>query len=306
MIIDAHMHLWDKINGSLGKQPVKPVKNGIIKVGDKIYQGMPTYFGDCRSTAESALAAMEDAGVWNAIVTQEYLDGNQNNYLLNIQKKYPKRFFVHGLLDFRKPRNLKKDFQILRKKGFQGVKCPAMFLPEINIKLDSLELMYVWQEMESNGMILSIDLASGRVQVKQMENIIRHFGELKMCIGHFGMGGHKGWMEQIQLAEAKNVYIESGGMIWLFRREGPPFRQAQAAIKRALKAVGYKKLMWGSDYPRTMVDFTYRQSLDFVRYGCDFMSKKERQAFLGDNAAKVYGFAPHNVKIKPHTLITEL
>jgi hypothetical protein len=304
MIIDAHIHLWNKINGRLGNQPVKPIKNGMIKIGDKKCQGMPSWFSDCRSTAELVLAAMDDAGVSGAVVTQEYLDGSQNNYLLNVQKKYPKRFFVHGLLDFRKPTNLKREFKTLHQKGFKGIKCPAMPLPAMNIRLDSPELMYIWQEMESNEMILSIDLAPGRVQVEQMKNIIRHFGKLKICIGHFGMAGRKDWMEQILLAEFKNVYIESGGIIWLFRQEGPPFKKAQAAIKQALKAVG-SKLMWGSDYPRTMVDFTYRQSLDFVRHGCDFMSDKEKRSFLGDNAAKIYGFANYNLKITPHSLITE-
>jgi predicted TIM-barrel fold metal-dependent hydrolase len=306
MLIDAHIHLWDKINGKLGKQPVKPVGNGVIKIGGKNYQGMPSWFLDCRNTAELALAALDDAGVFGAVVTQEYLDGSQNNYLLNVQKKYPKRFFVHGLLDFRKPDNLKKEFETLRQKGFKGIKCPAMFLPKMNIRLDSPELMHIWQEMESHGMILSIDMAPGSLQVGQMKNIIRCFGALRICIGHFGMVGCKEWMKQICLAEFKNVYIESGGIIWLFRQEGTPFRKAQAAIRQALEAVGHKKLMWGSDYPRTMVDFTYRQSLDFVRYGCNFMSKKEKQAFLGGNAAKVYGFVSHKVKYTPHLLITEL
>jgi len=181
-----------------------------------------------------------------------------------------------------------------------------MFLPEMNIRLDSPELMHVWQEMESHNMILSIDLAPGSIQVEQIKNITRRFGTLKTCIGHFGMVGCKEWMKQIRLAEFKNVYIESGGIIWLFRQEGPPFKKAQAAIRQALKAVGHKKLMWGSDYPRTMVDFTYRQSLDFVRDGCEFMSKKEKQDFLGGNAARIYGFMPHKVKYMPHSLITEL
>lgn len=305
MIIDAHIHLWNKINGSLGSLPVKPVKNGIITIGGKKCQGMPTWFSDCRSTAELALAAMDDAGVAGAVVTQEFLDGGQNDYLRAVQKKYPRRFFVHGLLDFRKPRTLKKEFQSLRQKGFRGIKCPAMVLPKLNIKLDSPELMYVWGEMESRGMVLSIDLAPGRIQVKQMENVVRCFSGLKICIGHFGMVGHDGWMEQIRLAEHKNVYIESGGIIWLFRHEDTSFKGAQAAIKQARKAVGYQKLMWGSDYPRTMVDFTYRQSMDFIKDGCAFMSEKEKLAFLGGNAAAVYGFTPSKVKYAPYRRVTE-
>ena len=47
--------------------------------------------------------------------------------------------------------------------------------------------------------------------------------------------------------------------------------------------------MWGSDWPRTMVDFTYRQSLDFILNDEDIGSE-DKAAILGENAAKLYGF----------------
>jgi hypothetical protein len=49
--------------------------------------------------------------------------------------------------------------------------------------------------------------------------------------------------------------------------------------------------MWGSDWPRTMCDFTYRQSLDFV-HAADGLSDEEKAAFLGGNAAHLYGLDP--------------
>ena len=307
MIIDAHMHLWDRVNGRLGTQKVTPVKDGIIRVGKKKYQGMPTWFSDCRNTAELALAAFDDAGVDAAVVTQEFLDGNQNAYLVKVKKKYRERFFVHGLIDFRKPSGLEREFQKVVKQGFKGIKCPAMPLPDLKkpVRLDEPELMAVWEEMEVRDMVLSIDLATGDVQVPQMEQVIRTFPKLKIAVGHFGMVTRGDWMAQIRLAEFENVYIECGGIIWLFRHEGPPFRKAQAKIKQAAKAIGTKKIMWGSDYPRTMVDFTYRQALDFARSGCDFFTADERADFLGGNAARLYGFKYKKKGIKPGSLITE-
>jgi len=306
MIIDAHIHLWNKIAGRLGTQKVSPVANSVILIGSKECQGMPSWFKDCRSSAELAIAAFDDAGVDAAVVTQEYLDGNQNEYLLNAQKKYSGRFFVHGLIDFREPKRLRNEFISVHKKGFRGIKCPAMFLPQMGVKLDESDLMYVWEQMEADGMVLSIDLAPGDVQVRQMKNVIRNFTKLKIAIGHFGMVGHGNWMAQIRLAEFENVYIECGGIIWLFRQEGPPFKLAQSKIKQAMKAVGAQKLMWGSDYPRTMVDFTYRQSLELVTKGCDFMNNDEKEAFLGGNAARLYGFRYRHKNCPPRVRITEL
>lgn len=307
MIIDAHIHLWDKIKGRLGGEEVCPVKDGIIRVGKKEVQGMPAWFTNCRNPAELVIAAQEDAGVDKAVVTQEYLDGNQNKYLLQVIQKYPDHFFVHGLLDFTHPGNLRQEFNEVVAMGFKGIKCPAMSLPflEKPVRLDQPELQFVWEQMYEREMVLSIDLAEGSIQVPEIKRVLERLPGLKVAVGHFGMAGRKDWMHQVRLAKYKNVYIECGGIIWLFRREGPPFHTAQLKIKQAAKAVGADKIMWGSDYPRTMVDFTYRQSLDFARYGCDFFSLEERNLFLGGNAARLYGFSYSARKKKPGTLITE-
>lgn len=306
MIIDAHMHLWDRIDGQLGGSKVMPLSNGLIRIGSKQVRGMPSWFTDCRNRAELALAAFDDAGVNAAVVTQEFMDGNQNGYLAKVSRQYPDRFFVHGLIDFRQPKLLRKQFDEVADQGFKGIKCPAMSLPDLGkpVDLDRPELMEIWERMQAGKMILSIDLAPGEIQVPQMKNVIEAFPRLRIAIGHFGLVGRGKWKEQIKLARHENVYIECGGIIWLFRHEGPKFSGAQRAIRTAMNLVGSEKLMWGSDYPRTMVDFTYRQSLRFAREGCDFFSDKQRRAFLGGNARRLYGFK-RQAQRRPPTLITE-
>ena len=49
------------------------------------------------------------------------------------------------------------------------------------------------------------------------------------------------------------------------------------------------KLMWGSDYPRTITAITYRMSYDFVLKS-DELSPEEKALFLGENAKAFYGF----------------
>ena len=39
---------------------------------------------------------------------------------------------------------------------------------------------------------------------------------------------------------------------------------AVKAILEAAEICSFDKLMWGSDYPRTMVEITYKMSFDFV------------------------------------------
>jgi hypothetical protein len=53
-----------------------------------------------------------------------------------------------------------------------------------------------------------------------------------------------------------------------------------------------------------MVDFTYRQTLDFVRKS-DALSQREKEMFLGGNAARLYGIKPPRKKRAPVALVTE-
>ena len=127
------------------------------------------------------------------------------------------------------------------------------------------------------------------MQCGMLSEIAAAFPDLKIAICHFGMAGRGEWLSQIKLAKMKNVYIECGGITWLYNSEFYPYPSAVRAIKKAIDTVGADKLMWGSDYPRTMTAITYRMSLDFVSESGE-LSETEKRKFLGENAAKFYGF----------------
>ena len=97
------------------------------------------------------------------------------------------------------------------------------------------------------------------------------------------------WQEQIKLARHTHVMIESGGITWLFNSEFYPFHRAVKAIKEAADLVGMDKLMWGSDYPRTITAITYKMSYDFILKTTE-MTQEEKALFLGKNAERFYGF----------------
>jgi hypothetical protein len=150
-------------------------------------------------------------------------------------------------------------------------------------------MMQLMHMLEDQGKILGIELQDGAAQVGQMEEIIQECPKLKIAIGHFGMVTREGWMSQIRLARHKNVFVESGGITWLFNDEFYPFPSAIRAIKEAAGEVGMEKLMWGSDYPRTITAITYKMSYDFVVKSQE-LSDEEKRLFLGENARTFFGF----------------
>ena len=123
----------------------------------------------------------------------------------------------------------------------------------------------------------------------ELEDIIRECPQLRIIIGHFGMVTREGWMDQIRLARHPNVYIESGGITWLFNDEFWPFPSAVKAIRQAADEVGMDKLLWGSDYPRTITAITYRMSYDFILRS-SLLTDDEKRMFLCTNAQQLFGF----------------
>lgn len=273
MIIDAHAHLWKKQNGIVNGKPVFDIGGGKSDFGGEIRQMMPPYMTDGENTAERFLANMDYAGVSGAVITQEYIDGNQDEYLLSCKNE---RMKICALYE-------EKPLQDI--SGFDGIKICASRLKNQNL-LDHLEPFII---ADKNGKFISVDLADGDLQTDMMQEIINMFPNLRIAIGHFGMVTRENWIEQIRLARNKNVFIESGGITWLFNYEFYPFRSAVSAINEAAELVGFEKLMWGSDYPRTMTAITYKMSLDFVEKSTE-ISDKNKRLFLGENAERFYGF----------------
>lgn len=276
MIIDCHAHLWKTQQGKVDGRVVFSVGGGKSNFGGEIRQMMPAYMTDGENTAERFIANMDYAGVSAAVITQEEIDGNQDSYLLTAKEKYSDRLKICSLYEEGKPFNL---------DGFDGIKlCAGRLLTE-----DLTRHYKVFEEAEKNGKFISIDLADGDRQTGSLSELIKQYPTLKIAIGHFGMVTRENWLEQIKLAQSEKVRIESGGITWLFNSEFYPYPSAIRAIKEAAEICGWEKLMWGSDYPRTMVEITYKMSFDFVIKSKE-LSAEEKELFLFKNAKDFYDF----------------
>ena len=276
MIIDAHLHLWDKQHGMVNGKPVYDIGGGKSDFGGIVKQMMPAYMTDGVNSVERLIANMDFAQVNAAVVVQEYIDGNQDEYLLKCKENYPERIKICSLYE---------EHEKYRLDGFDGIKICGGRLTKVKLE----ELSPLFHKAEEKGMFVAIDLADGDAQVPAMKQLIKECPDLRIAIGHFGMVTVDGWQKQIELACNKNVYVESGGITWLFNSEFYPYPSAVDAILEARDICGIDKLMWGSDYPRTMTAITYRMSQDFI-IKSDKISVEEKEKFLGLNAAKFYGF----------------
>ena len=288
LIIDAHTHLWKAQTGRRDDVPVRSLTNGQSDFGGEIRQMMPPYMLTGENSPEMLISNMDYAGVSGAVVVCEVMDGNQDDYFLQAKSKYPDRLRICSFFD-------EGEYTL---DGFDGIKICACKFRNSTIQ-DNFK---VFEDADKAGKFVCIELADGDEQTGELEEIIQQLPDLKMAIGHFGMVTRDRWQEQIKLARYKNVFVESGGITWLFNEEFYPYPSAIKAINEAADICGFDKLMWGSDYPRTMVEITYKMSFDFITKSND-ISDENKAKFLGENAKAFYGFTnPPEVNPIPNML----
>lgn len=301
LIIDAHSHLWMKQDTVWNGKTISPLPNGrSMFLGEEV-QMCPPFMIDGTNTAEVFLSNMDYAQVAASVVTQEFIDGIQNDYYQSVNSKYGNRLKCLYMLDY-----MNGEFTLPTSQSqgqgqdWEGVVIPGhrIYKDGVRMPINSENFMKMFKEMEKRNLILSLCLEDSE-QAAEFREVIQECPNLKVAIGHFGMPTEKTWHDQVRLAENKNVMVESGGITWLYNSEFYPFPTAVKKIKEAADMVGIEKLMWGSDYPRTITAITYKMSYDFI-LKANILTDGEKRLFLGENAKEFFGFndlqVPKHVK----------
>ena len=299
-IIDAHSHLWLRQDTRVDGKRILTLRNGRSIFMDEEVQMVPPFMIDGVNSAEVFLSNMNYAQVGAAVVVQEIIDGCQNEYLTQVQQQYPDRFFCMGMTEFRYGNDFLSDVKALVGSPLKGLAIPGHRLLSVptspaedhfeTLHLNAPRMMQLFKLLEENDLVLSMCLGDNEQQIDEMKEVIQECPRLRVAIGHFGMVTTPSFEQQVKLArEGDNVMIESGGITWLYNSEFYPYPTAIRSIQQATDWVGWDRLMWGSDYPRTITAITYRMSYDFVSKSPE-LTDEQKALFLGENAVRFYGF----------------
>ena len=123
-IIDAHSHLWLRQDTQWDGKTIRSLKNGRSIFLDEEVQMLPPFMIDGVNSAEVFLSNMDYAQVGAAVVVQEFIDGLQNDYLAEVSRTYPDRFFCFGMADYLHD-GFMVQVQSLIDQGFRGLAIPA-------------------------------------------------------------------------------------------------------------------------------------------------------------------------------------
>ena len=129
---------------------------------------MPPFMVDGVNSAEVFLSNMNYAQVGGAVVVQEIIDGNQNEYLTEVQRKHPERFFCMGMAW-----NL-EEAKAVHAAGLKGIAYPGHRMKE-----SLLGLIHIFKYMEEQGMVLSMCLGEDEHQIGEMKEVQEIIGDQK-------------------------------------------------------------------------------------------------------------------------------
>ena len=132
-----------------GRIAYPTLENGRSEFMGEIRQMVPPFMIDGVNSAEVFLSNMDYAQVAAAVITQEFIDGIQNDYCRKSFPIIPTVSLCAECGEFRKPGFLEQAKELIAK-GFKAIKIPAqrLLLKEGRVMLDNEEMMQMFHSME--------------------------------------------------------------------------------------------------------------------------------------------------------------
>lgn len=271
--IDAHSHVWTP---DTEHYPLAP--------GFRRANMDPPSF-----TAEELLTHAKPVGVNRVVLIQMSFYGHDNSYMLDCMKKFPGTFSGVAVIDQNQPKP-GDEMVKLKKQGVRGFRIYPQN-QEYAKWLDGagLKSMFAAGAKERLNMCCLIDTNA----LPALDKACIANPETPVVIDHICRIGVSGKIppEDVKalcdMAKHKHVTVKISAFYALGQKK-PPYHDLAPLIKQVYDAYGPQRLMWATDCPFQVVDHTYKQSIDLIKDGLDFLSADDKEWILRKTAEKVF------------------
>lgn len=273
---------------------------------DYYLQWMPPALQNFEATPELMVAQMDNLGVDVGVISRAHIYGRLNDYLAEAVNKFPGRFVVSAEID---EWRAYEDDQIaelnrcvseldMRALYFDGTE--SFFMEDYKTRYDQKEFRPFWKEVERldipvlwhircRNELSPDDFAE---ELRLFRRFAEEWPDIKIVFTHCFEMNHfedeKLSDLALEICQMPNISLELLFPIMNGGRWDYPYPEAREIIKQLYYEVGPDKLMWASDMPAVERVCTYRQSLDYLRYYCDFITPQDMDKILGDNAVQLF------------------
>lgn len=269
-IVDTHAHYWE------AESPERPYDPDGLRIGDPV-------------EVDPMLAEMDRAGVDKLIQVTPSLMGWDNRYALEGAARHPDRIRVFGRFDPTKPDVAGRLTGWLDQPYMIGIRF-TLFPAQIPWLTDGT-LDPFWVAAERLDIPVAV-YAGDRAPL--LGDVARRHPGLRLLVDHLTLHYSPNrasrvfdrWPEVLALAAVPNVYLKVSYLPEA-TSEAYPFPRAQDYLRQIYETFGPDRMLWGSNFPPSLRVASYRESVDFVRDGCAFLPRADREKILGGTAIKV-------------------
>jgi predicted TIM-barrel fold metal-dependent hydrolase len=271
--IDAHSHVW-----------TPDTEHYPLAAGFRRANMDPPSF-----TAEELLAHAKTSGVNRVVLIQMSFYGFDNRYMLHSMKKYPGTFSGVAVIDQNQP-HPEAEMLKLKQQGVRGFRIyPQNQMPATWLDNAGLRAMFAYGAKERLSMCCLIDTNA----LPSLHKACLAFPETPVVIDHLCRIGTTGKIEEAEvkalcyMAQHKHITVKISAFYALGLKK-PPYHDLAPLIKRVYEAYGPERLMWATDCPFQVVEHTYKQSIDLIQNGLDFLKPADKEWILRKTAEKVF------------------
>ena len=296
-IIDTHVHLFDHLSAIRDGQPTRALRDGKIRIGNRSEQALPPAFEKMESRAHTLLAYMDWCGVSKALLMPNPYYGYFNDYFIESIEKYPEKLKGVALVDPLKGMDAAIELQtIYDKTPLFGLKIEVLSTfqcaPQKNIC--SEELLPIFDCLNENHQPIFIHMLD-QEDIGRVKKLSSRFPNITWILCHlgadscFGKGYNLAAFEDLLTFCKSNekVYLETSSVECFFNEEYP-FSSSVKIIEKAYHAVGAEKMMFGSDYPGTLMLGTMPQLIHMISQNCSEIPMSDREQILSGTAKELF------------------
>lgn len=298
-IIDSHVHLVQCIAGteSNGEMRCCGKGRGICADG-AVYDLIPEEWGTDTVTPERVLQVMEEHEVERAVLLQGGFLGFQNLYSYAAQQKYPGRFVAAGAYD---PYSRNRDGIVkhlfenlgLRVVKFEVSTGSGLMANHPVFALDGEMMERELSDAEKHGLVFVIDigkLGSPSSQIEALRRAVMKHPMMKFVVCHLLAPKRSELEKMVQGLKAlnlPNVWFDLASLQHNVRPDQAPYPVTRRFIQAAVRAVGAEKLLFGTDLPSNLCNYSYADMVNIVAQDTA-LAQEQRQRILYDNALDVF------------------
>jgi predicted TIM-barrel fold metal-dependent hydrolase len=178
----------------------------------------------------------------------------------------------------------------LKKLGVRGFRIYPQNQPVARwLDNDGLRKMFAYGAQEKLAMCCLIDTDA----LPALSRACKEFPETPVVIDHLCRIGASGKIldadvkSLCDMAKYPQVTVKASAFYALGQKK-PPYLDLAPMIKRIYEAFGPQRLMWATDCPYQVVDHTYKQSIDLIQHGLEFLSADDKEWILRKTAERVF------------------